>query len=694
MDESFPPFPSSLVGDIGAGTAERDGIVTSSRRAPHFIPSTAAAHRREEGYKFSRLFGSLPPTRVALQQGALGDCWLVSAMTALSERPRLIEALFPAACNPGSMEYDDDDDYNNNNKEELSALTNEGYCTCLLYFGGTPHLITVDTFLPCYPLSGPLYCKSPSGSLWAPLLEKAFAKVAGGYQNLVGGYAYEGMMDLTGRPTYHYALDDEDVRERIKEGSFWTDVIVGAVKKRWLLTCTTHGEIKRGGRWRNEDKEEDLTEDGTFNGLVKGHAYAILWAGEVGGYKLLHVRNPWGGFEWRGDWSKGSLLWTNEVRFNEVSEYCEATHHLLSFIIFPKSQVKTDIKRQYASWNGESGGGGGDEGSFWMSLGDWVRRFESVSVCMVTDGKNREWNVLRKKIVFAREDDDQRRGADQMVMEKRAVGWTASEETKRDGGGGIEGQYPLRSCVWKLHVPERTECVVALHNKDIRFQRGGVVEGDYPPVGVSILKAPEKGIGGGGGGMGMIGRGRGGYQYVGGQGVRKERQIVPEKMELEEGVYLVVPYTTMEYEDWLAGGGEGGMEEVAGSVRMACGEIFDRFDEENKGVLEGVEFGKLIDAVVGLERLNDTVERGKMSDGLGWSDGIGMLEKERWIKKMESMVRRGREGGGMKALSQCLMACGYEMDRGGCWRLVNALVGALSVHTSVECKLSEAGKNR
>ncbi|GMI06387.1 hypothetical protein TrRE_jg6799 [Triparma retinervis] len=279
------------------------------------------------------------------------------------------------------------------------------------------------------------------------------------------------------------------------------------------------------------------------------------------------------------------------------------------------------------------------------------------------------------------------------MVGKKTVGWTAGEEAKGGRGEGLDGQYPLRSCVWKLHVPERTECVVAVHNKDVRLQRGRVVEGDYPPVGVSILKAPEKGMGGGVGGLGMTGRGRGGYQYVGGQGVRKERQVMTERIELEEGVYLIVPYTTMEYEDGLAGGGDGGMEEVAGSVRAACGEVFDRFDEKNLGVLGGGEFGKLIDTIVGLERLNDTVKRGKISDGLGWIDGIGLLEKDRWIKKMESMVRRAKEGGGMRALSECLMACGYEMDRGGCWRLVNASVGALSVHTSVECKLTEAGKN-
>ena len=50
-------------------------------------------------------------------------------------------------------------------------------------------------------------------------------------------------------------------------------------------------------------------------GLVPGHAYALLSAEEVTSSagkltKIVQLRNPWGDFEWNGDWSDESKCWT------------------------------------------------------------------------------------------------------------------------------------------------------------------------------------------------------------------------------------------------------------------------------------------------------------------------------------------------------------------------------------------------
>jgi len=45
-------------------------------------------------------------------------------------------------------------------------------------------------------------------------------------------------------------------------------------------------------------------------GLVPGHAYSVISASEYNNVKLLKIRNPWGHFEWEGDWSDKSDLWT------------------------------------------------------------------------------------------------------------------------------------------------------------------------------------------------------------------------------------------------------------------------------------------------------------------------------------------------------------------------------------------------
>lgn len=49
-------------------------------------------------------------------------------------------------------------------------------------------------------------------------------------------------------------------------------------------------------------------------GLVPGHAYSVIAAKEAKTHRLLQLRNPWGKFEWNGDWSDNSNLWTDEMK--------------------------------------------------------------------------------------------------------------------------------------------------------------------------------------------------------------------------------------------------------------------------------------------------------------------------------------------------------------------------------------------
>ena len=44
-------------------------------------------------------------------------------------------------------------------------------------------------------------------------------------------------------------------------------------------------------------------------GLVDGHAYSLRDVKEVDGFRLVNIRNPWGHFEWGGDWSDHSDMW-------------------------------------------------------------------------------------------------------------------------------------------------------------------------------------------------------------------------------------------------------------------------------------------------------------------------------------------------------------------------------------------------
>ena len=125
------------------------------------------------------------------------------------------------------------------------------------------------------------------------LLEKAFAKSFGDYDALRAGWAYEALMDLTGAPTTKIFFDDDRTKADIENGNLW-NFLVAMDRAKNLITCSTAGEDK----W---------TEGGGTPvggpGLVSGHAYSLIQARQTSdGHRLVQLRNPWGDFEWNGDW--------------------------------------------------------------------------------------------------------------------------------------------------------------------------------------------------------------------------------------------------------------------------------------------------------------------------------------------------------------------------------------------------------
>jgi hypothetical protein len=100
-----------------------------------------------------------------MRQGAIGNCWFISAASALSEVKGRMEKVFLNANN------------------EVSST---GIYALQLYTLGVPHTVIIDDWLPLkknYDGSwGTLYAKvGADKSLFGPLIEKAFAKYHGNY---------------------------------------------------------------------------------------------------------------------------------------------------------------------------------------------------------------------------------------------------------------------------------------------------------------------------------------------------------------------------------------------------------------------------------------------------------------------------------------------------------------------------------
>lgn len=195
--------------------------------------------------------------------------------------------------------------------------------------------VTVDDYIPCYYNAGPMFAHSKGDELWVLLLEKAYAKIHGNYYALKSGFSFHGMIDMTGCPTEHVKMpldrtNWEDVEEDANE---LFEKMLEADEQGYLISASTPG------------KDNLTTGDGKKpkGGLVPGHAYSIIQVKEYEDIKLINIRNPWGKFEWDGDWSDNSDLWTEEMK--EAFEP-----------------------------NLDSG-----DGAFWMSLEDFFPRFKSIT---------------------------------------------------------------------------------------------------------------------------------------------------------------------------------------------------------------------------------------------------------------------------------------------------------------------------
>jgi calpain-15 len=56
----------------------------------------------------------------------------------------------------------------------------------------------------------PIYTKPSQGQIWGLLLEKAYARIYGGYSKIAVGYAGDALKDLTGAPSQYIDLKDSN----------------------------------------------------------------------------------------------------------------------------------------------------------------------------------------------------------------------------------------------------------------------------------------------------------------------------------------------------------------------------------------------------------------------------------------------------------------------------------------------------
>ncbi|CAE6445197.1 unnamed protein product [Rhizoctonia solani] len=233
-----------------------------------------------------------------IMQGRLGDCWFLSALAIVSTLEELIEKICVARDEKvgvyGFIFFRDGvwvdviiDDLLFVSVPKYDKLSPEERN---LYHGDR------DKYNSIARKGGKILYFAKGGTeneTWVPLIEKAYAKLHGDYRTLDGGYASEGIEDLTGGVSSIFHTNDI-----LDEDRFWTEELLRVNQDR-LFGCFMYNT---GGSGEAE----------VINGLFAGHAYSVIAAREVNGKRFLRLRNPWGKVEWTGAWSDGSKEWTAE----------------------------------------------------------------------------------------------------------------------------------------------------------------------------------------------------------------------------------------------------------------------------------------------------------------------------------------------------------------------------------------------
>lgn len=105
-----------------------------------------------------------------IKAGPYSYKWILCALATLAERPYLVEKLFL------TKEYKTNGAYRM--RINKSGVWNE---------------LTIDDYMPCSLEGPPLFTRSHGNELWVMLLEKAYAKLHGSFDNLKEGHPNEAL---------------------------------------------------------------------------------------------------------------------------------------------------------------------------------------------------------------------------------------------------------------------------------------------------------------------------------------------------------------------------------------------------------------------------------------------------------------------------------------------------------------------
>ncbi|KAG6574594.1 calpain-like protein [Phytophthora cinnamomi] len=300
--------------NVGEGSGYRlDGSETGVvSRVSVLVPvyfhaqGTCLFDRSRESKAASRISGvGISPGDMRV--GRLADAYVFGALSILSTSQLALSQVFPELSDdlvrPDYVEV-------GTSFPKEQQYNEEGVYAVRFWRNNRSRVVVVDDYIPCSQYGKPVF-GSFTGSngkfeIWSLLVEKAYAKLHGGYEAVVGGQEGYCLQDLYGGVPARYKLQEKCPSEEVA----W-QTISSALQAGSLLGCS------------NEDMAAELP-----TGLRKTDTYGIMklveldYQGEP--TRLVQLRNSWGigthqqPEKWKGSWSNEDPKWHTFSRMQKV----------------------------------------------------------------------------------------------------------------------------------------------------------------------------------------------------------------------------------------------------------------------------------------------------------------------------------------------------------------------------------------
>ena len=309
IDELFPPNENSLLGRKKNGEYLDPNEVKVI--GPLMNPKGIEWKRVRDLVQDPMLFEDKISID-SLSLGEIANTYFLSTLSALSQFPNLISQIFIT-----------------------KKINQECIYQISLFIDGEFQIVYIDDFIPVLKgTSTPFFTKTNSFELWGLLLEKAWAKINGGYLNIVSCSLADLFRALTGFSCQTINTKEEDM------SNIW-NIMKDAFNNKWVMCGTVRGDEPKAKK----------------HGLVNGSTYNILFGEDIYDNSnkkqiLIKMKNAWGANVWSGDYSEGSNAWTEniieQIGLNRINK--------------------------------------NSEGEFWMSLKDLCKYFETIDIFQIVFG--------------------------------------------------------------------------------------------------------------------------------------------------------------------------------------------------------------------------------------------------------------------------------------------------------------------